>query len=322
VNLVPDSGTVRRIYLDYNAIALRLDALAGEIRSGGFGALVIILRGGSFAGLHLSFLTGLPCHFLKYDRLNSAPQWVGETPKQGRLLLCEDFAGMGRTLVNSQNFLVERGYDVCTFTVCRDRLSASVPDYCSFDARDQAVQFLLPWERYRINPAAGAVSLVAAPPDHEYERTAWDLDGVFLYDLEPESYAGDLESTLSERDKAPLAPFVPTPAPQDAIITGRPVMDTDRTLAWLRRNQIDLPVVLREDGDDAPTALRVAAWKGGRAVELGFTHFVESDSIQAIHIAALYPELRVTWWNHGAPIALQAATDKGRRAIQWPSALS
>jgi hypoxanthine-guanine phosphoribosyltransferase len=303
-----DSTTmVRNIYLDYNDIALRLDALAPEILRNDFGALVIVLRGGSFAGLHMAFLTGLPYYFLRYDRKRAMSEWVGSAPTERRVLLCEDFAGMGRTLTDCRKFLDDLGYDVSTLVVCKDRFSAIEPDYYCFDCQDRNARFLLPWERYRINPETGATSMVEGRPDHEYERTAWDLDGVFLHDIDEQQYRSGLEEALALRDMYPLADFAPVPSIQDIVVTGRPVCDRDRTQEWLRKHKINIPVVLRDDGVEYPTAESVARWKGQRALELGCTHFVESDSAQALHIAALYPELRVIWWNQGYPMALQAS---------------
>lgn len=299
--------SLRNLYLDYNAIALRLDALAEEVRRAGFDALVMILRGGTFAGMHMAFLTSLPYHFLRYDRKRAVAEWVGSPPAAGRVLLCEDFAGMGRTLIDCHRFLTDTGYAVSTLVVCKDHLSASEPDYWCYDNQDRGARFLLPWERYRINPKTGDTSQVDAPPDHQFERTAWDLDGVFLADVESRCYGTDLEGALCLRDGAPPAPFAPSLSADDVVITGRPLCDKDRTEAWLQKHGIGAPVVFRDDGVAEPTAESVARWKGRRALELGCTHFVESDPGQALHLASLYPELRVRWWNAGSPLAVQAA---------------
>ncbi|WP_419877531.1 hypothetical protein [Brevibacillus centrosporus] len=298
---------IRNIYLDYNDIALRLDSLADEIRHANFDAVVMVLRGGSFAGMHMSFLTGLPYFFLRYDRKQLMPEWVGNAPKTKRILLCEDFAGMGRTLIDCKKFLVDQEYKIATLVVCKDHLSASTPDYHCFDNQDPNFRFLLPWERYRINPETGATSMIEGRLDHDYERTAWDLDGVFLHDIDEHHYQSDLEKALALRDQYPLAEFVPTPSIQDMVVTGRPVCDRERTEKWLRKHNIHIPVVLRDDEDQKPSSESVARWKGRRALEIGCTHFVESDSAQALHIASLYPELRVIWWNQGSPVCLNAS---------------
>lgn len=307
--------TIRNVYLDYNAISLRAESLATEIKSANFEGLVIILRGGSFAGIHLAFITGLPYYFLRYDRLTTTPEWVGNLPTEKRLLLCEDFAGMGQTLINSKKFLTDQGYDVSTFVVCKDRLSASVPDYYCFDLQESNARFVLPWERYRLNSEAVNASVTNRKLDHEYERTAWDMDGVFLDDIESHHYHNDLEATLSLRDQYPLADYAPTPGLHDMIITGRPIIDKERTEEWLRKHGIEIPVVFRDNGIEFPTAESVARWKGQRAIELGFTHYVESDSDQALFMASCYPELRVIWWNKGNPIHLNAFFQKSAKRV-------
>lgn len=300
------TARIRNIYVTYNDIALRLDALANEIRHSHFEAVVMILRGGTFAGMHLSFLTGLPYYFLRYDRIKSLPHWVGDAPKMKRILLCEDFAGKGRTLIDCKNFLMNHGYDISTLVVCKDHMSALSPDYYCFDNQKADYRFLLPWERYRINPQTDAEAKDDRRADHEFERTAWDLDGIFLDDIDEEMYQNDLQQTLALRDEYPISALAPLPSLQDVVITGRPLSDRERTEKWLRKHGISIPVVLRDDGEKQPSKESVARWKGERALEIGCTHFVESDPIQALHLAALYPELRVIWWNQGQPVSLNA----------------
>lgn len=161
---------MQNVYLDYNQIACQIDDQAEEIRRQGFDGIVMILRGGSFLGFHLAFLTDLPCYFLRYDRASRNVSWVGEKPKGSRLLLCEDFAGMGNTLIDCKKEL-SLTYDVSTFVVCKDTKSASIPDYYCFDGKVPSHRFLLPWERYRIN--ADAVHNVNENDqnDHSFERT-------------------------------------------------------------------------------------------------------------------------------------------------------
>ncbi|MCL6454718.1 MAG: phosphoribosyltransferase domain-containing protein [Alicyclobacillus sp.] len=307
---------MRHVYLDYNSIALKLDALAGEVARAGFQGLVAILRGGSFPGVHLAFLTELPVYFLRYDRALAQAEWCGPAPAAGQqLLLCEDFAGSGRTLIDCRQFLADRGYRVSTLVVCQDRLSASVPDYSCFDFRSQQVRVILPWERHRLNPAVDSILL---PHDSDYEKVAWDMDGVFLEDVDGALYAQDLERALSLRDEMAPAVYAPQVLPGDCIVTGRPVEDEARTRAWLQAHGFDVPVYFRDDGVAHPTAASTGGWKAAKALEMGCTHFVESDAAQAIAVAAAAPELRVVWWNAGHPMLVQAGptvlhrnTDKG-----------
>jgi hypoxanthine phosphoribosyltransferase len=165
---------MKNIYLDYNQISLSLDSLADEIRGEGFDGLVIILRGGSFPGFHLAFLTGLPYYFLTYDRSSESPEWKGHAPSLKKALLVEDFAGMGNTLINSKEFLIKQGIEVKTLVICKDPKSASMPDFFCFETKEENARFILPWERFRLNPAESRVSRAENIADHQFERTLWD----------------------------------------------------------------------------------------------------------------------------------------------------
>lgn len=89
--------------------------------------------------------------FLKYDCPLEKVEWVGNKIKGKKILLCEDIAGSGRTLINCKNFLEREGYEVKTLVVAKDWLSASEPDYYCFDNQERGKRFIFPWERYRVN---------------------------------------------------------------------------------------------------------------------------------------------------------------------------
>ncbi len=165
---------MKNIYLDYNQISLSLDSMADEIKREGFDGLVIILRGGSFPGFHLAFLTGLPYYFLTYGRSSESAEWKGQAPGLKKVLLVEDFAGMGNTLINSKEFLIKQGIEVKTLVICKDSKSASVPDFFCFETTEENARFILPWERFRLNPAESSVSRSENIADHQFERTLWD----------------------------------------------------------------------------------------------------------------------------------------------------
>ncbi len=295
---------MRHIYLDYNSIALRLDALAGEIQRDGHDALVAILRGGSFSGMHLAFLTDLQIYFLQYDRSSQQAHWVGPSPDIKKVLLCEDFAGSGNTLIHSKQFLIDEGYKVSTCVVCVDRLSASVPDYACFWLQNEEARIILPWERYRVNYS---VDTNPGMSDLYYEKVACDMDGVLLDDVDSKQYVADLNNALKIRDERTPASYMPDTIAIDCIISGRPTQDEKRTLQWLDKYQINIPVYLRDDKIESPTAQTTAKWKAKKALELGCTHFIESDAEQAATIASICPEIRVIWWNFGQPLIIQAS---------------
>ncbi|WP_284285668.1 hypothetical protein [Alicyclobacillus fastidiosus] len=253
----------------------------------------------------MAFLTGLPVHFIRYYRPNASVEWVGPAPEpKTKLLLCEDSAGKGKTLLNCRNFLLSQGYTVSTLVVCKMPFAATTPEYSCFDWTNDDLQVLFPWNRYRINGESRADAL----PDHEYERTAWDMDGVFLNDIERNVYDEDIEAALIQRDNTPLAEYAPQVSSKDIVITSRPEIDRERTETWLRQFGIDVSVVLRDEGElDASPEFK-AQWKGRKALELGYTHFVESSAEQALYIASMYPELRVTWFNRGKSTIPESVT--------------
>jgi hypothetical protein len=231
--------------------------------------------------------------------------WVGSAPEQSNVLLCEDFAGSGKTLINCKQFLIDSGYKVATSVVCVDRLSASVPDYSCFWLQQEDARIILPWERYRLNHA---VDLGLGKMDLEFEKVGWDMDGVFLDDVASEHYAADLENALSMRDKLLPAAYAPEIIQEDIIITGRPSQDEERTRIWMLQHlRHELELHLRDDGVEKPTSQTTGEWKAKKALALGCTHYVESDAEQAVFVAALYPQLRVIWWNSGRPMLIQAS---------------
>jgi len=297
---------LRPFTLDHNQIALAAEALAPALRQSGYDGIAVILRGGIYLAAHVAFATGLPMHFLRYSRAERSVEWQGETPAAKRLLLCEDFAGQGHTLTDCEQFLVASGYAVETLVVCRDALSGSEPRWHLFSATSPGARFMLPWERHRLNPAIASAE--ADVPDHDWRRRAWDLDGIFVDDVESHHYRQDLPAALARRDTLPLADFAPRTQAGEIIITGRPESDAPRTLAWCARVGIRLRIEFRNDQRDWPTPGEVAGFKANRALGLGCTDYVESDAAQAALMAQSYPELRVTWWNEGRPVLLQAAS--------------
>ncbi|SDN32939.1 hypothetical protein SAMN04487897_102526 [Paenibacillus sp. yr247] len=103
---------------------------------------------------------------------------------------------------------------------------------------------------------------------------------------------------------------------QDVIVTGRPMMDEERTKLWMARYCIKTDVFLRDDQILYPPKKTTAEWKGKKALHLGCTRYVESEAQQAVHIAMLYPELQVVWWNAGEPVLIQATSRLNERNVR------
>lgn len=137
------------VYLGYDSIAERIEELVDKVKLQKYDAIIIILRGGSFPGMHLSFLTDTPVYFLKYDRDTRKVSWKGDKPIENKkVLIAEDFAGRGTTLTDCIDFL-QVNYLVHTFVVCKDSLSRlKNPQYCCFELKDTNARYIIPWERH------------------------------------------------------------------------------------------------------------------------------------------------------------------------------
>jgi len=273
-----------------------------------FSSIIGVLRGGAPLALMVSHATGVEPSFVRYRRAGRSVIWdssVPIPPPGSKVLLCEDLAGTGNTLKYCLNFLLSQGLKVKILTAGFDDLSAIRPDY-GIDGRGYFLQF--PWERqsythvYRDswnNTGGGSTGRMAK--DHECDVYAIDLDGILLPDIPPHRYASDLHAALRERDH--LEPFkqLPPLGQVKAIVTGRPEMDRLRTQAWLfRHGRGETPIFMRDPQlyNDSPE--QVASHKAQTTLQLGCTHFVESDPVQAILIAQQAPLLRVIWWDAGS----------------------
>jgi hypoxanthine phosphoribosyltransferase len=293
--------------LTYEQLDHWIESLQPLLVAEEFAAVIGILRGGAPLALMVSHATGANVAFLRYDRATREVRWDSTLPLPepgSKVLLCEDIAGRGHTLVDCIAFLREHGLVVRTLTGAYDDLSRLRPDY-SIDASGYFALF--PWERqaytdrYRADwTRDGAKEGTLMADDHEYAVYAIDLDGVLLPDLPLARYDEDLDAALAERDT--LLPFERIPGIDmkhtRAIITGRPEMDRTRTVEWLERHGFGhLELVMRapDEHDDTPSG--AAAHKADAAIRCGVTHFIESDPVQAIFIAQHAPLLRVIWWN-------------------------
>lgn len=293
--------------LTYEQLDQWIESLQPVLARESFAAVIGILRGGAPLALMVSHATGASVAFLRYERTTREVRWDSTLPLPepgSKVLLCEDIAGRGHTLVDCMAFLREHGLIVRTLTGAYDDLSRLRPDY-SIDASGYFTLF--PWERqaytdrYRADwTREGTREGTLMAGDHEYAVYAIDLDGVLLPDLPLTRYEEDLDAALAERDA--LMPFERLPGIDmqraRAIITGRPEMDRMRTRAWLERYGFGhLELLMRASHEHDDTSAGAAAHKAAAAIRCGVTHFIESDPVQAIFIAQRAPLLRVIWWN-------------------------
>jgi len=272
-----------------------------------FACVIGILRGGAPLALMVSHTIGVQPAFVRYHRATRAVNWDSSIPipaAGAKVLLCEDIAGEGYTLLDCIEYLRAQGLQVKTLTGGFDDLSRVRPDY-GLDGRGYFL--LMPWERHAYTESyraawqrtrAGTQGCIG--PDHEFAVFGIDLDGILLPDLPAHQYQTDLEAALQLRDTLP--PFEHLPhaavAQSKAIITGRPEDDRARTLAWLRKHGYERPhLIMRNPERHDDSLAQVAAYKAEAAIALACTHFLESDPVQAIHIAHHAPLLHVIWWD-------------------------
>src|SRR5690606_14520310 len=162
-----------------------------------------------------------------------------------------------------------------------------------------------PWERESITDAFSLTNNLPDRPEYEYASWAIDLDGILLPDIPEDHYLRDLETALLKRDA--LEPHTVLPN-RDLralpIVTGRPEQDRARTQAWLDRHGFSGRLIMRDE--TRHTAAQTARHKAQAIVQHRYTHFIESDAIQALEIASLVKVARVLWWNGSRAMAVYA----------------
>ncbi|TAL84010.1 MAG: phosphoribosyltransferase [Candidimonas sp.] len=271
-----------------------------------FDAVVAIARGGLAPAIMAASALSLPLFALSYARPTRAIDWFTlRVPAAGaRVLLVEDVAGRGTTLVDCRDFLLKAGYSVVVFTLAYDSESRIRPDFGLEMPNGAAAWF--PWERETITAAFAATGNRPDRSESDYASWAVDLDGVLVPDLPSRLYdAATLDIALALRDAlAPCTVLPPISLAQVAVITGRPEQDRARTQGWLTRH--GYRGVLRMRDPRRHDAAGAAAHKADCLLEYGHTHFIESDPGQAIEIARRVPVGRIFWWDGGQAIALSA----------------
>jgi len=291
-----------------------IEGLGPELRAAGFVAVAAILRGGAFPGLWVSYTAGLPLHFLRYVRAEGRACWVGEPPPPGRVLLCEDVAGMGETLVNCLAF-VESTHPGCeVLTLVSDELSRIRPRWSRHAPQ---VQTIFPWERHDQTPAfqrdwqsGGSTGAAAMRHDHHYRFWAVDLDVLCPADLPAAGAPVDGQTSAPAwPDELPLSPHAPALSDErHVIVTARPVQDEVRTRRWLARHGLEgIATHHRDPARHGDSPLDAARHKGTTADRLGCSDIIESCPHQAALLALHWPHLRVYWWAGGQPVLLSAS---------------
>lgn len=279
---------------DYQAVAHTIDRWVPQWRTIGYSAVVAVARGGLIAGAMAASALSIPLYALEYRRPERRVSWYTRTtPAPGeRVLLIDDIAGSGTTLVDCRDFLA-RDYPVDVCTLVSDAQSRLEPRWSV--KLHEGLRAWFPWEREAITAAFDATGNQPAAPDYAYASWAIDLDGVLLADVPEAHYASDLHGALALRDTlAPAGELPPLELATVTIITGRPEIDRQRTERWLARHGFHGRLLMRDD-DRFPVELtpEYKAWQLHAGCH---THFLESCPKQAIRIAQAAPVAKVYWW--------------------------
>lgn len=281
---------------DYSRIEAVISGFVPIWREGAFDAVVAIARGGLAPGMMASSQLSIPLHALAYGRQDRSVTWFTASRPQpaSKLLVVEDVAGRGTTLLDSIEFLRRQGHEPSVFALAYDAESRVTPDYGIEIPPGFRAWF--PWERESITPSFTATSNRPSRPEHEYASWAIDLDGVLLADLPEHLYAEALQETLARRDMLLPNQVLPGLDLSDvSIITGRPEQDRSRTQTWLDRHGFHGPLVMRDER--RYTAAQTSIYKADTLLARCHTHFIESDPVQALDIASRARVARVIWWN-------------------------
>lgn len=144
---------------DYNKIENFCLSQKNNLDKENIGLILGVLRGGGVPALILSQMLSLPVDFMYYDRKNAQAFINQETLKKieqciqngKKILLTEDVAGIGYTLVNCYQHLlniVKNPSHILTFTLIYHSSSRMKPNYYKDFSHALSV---LPWEKYITN---------------------------------------------------------------------------------------------------------------------------------------------------------------------------
>lgn len=285
-------------YLSYNQIATKIDTFVPEIRRMDYDAIVVIVRGGLFPGTHLSVRTGLPIYYLAYHRKLASPKvtWIGESAPHKKILLVEDMAGSGKTLISCEKFLIDLGYCVDTFVVFKDLLSASNPKFCGFSTSVPGHTFLLPWERTKLNPQYESMDKSERFVDHELEFTVFNANCFFKQD-EMNRY---VKWSISPMDMIETKDIIYIDEPSKIFIY-QDLFSTEGIQTPL------CPARSYELGADASSSFSESERLGADLIRLGCTRYVGNDLERLVLLSSQFPHLEVIWWNNGTPVSLSGS---------------
>jgi hypoxanthine phosphoribosyltransferase len=291
----PDRPTA---FISYDRVERLVASLLDEVLRWRPEAVAGIARGGLVPATMASCMLALPLFMIGWDPRAGVTRWIGPSPADARrVLLVDDACSTGATMAAVRAALIGWGYACATLTLLHDPdTTRYLPDF-SHPMREI---FRFPWERGEATPDARVRRETGLPSALPTEQPFFglDLDGVFLPDIPHADYDTDLAEAVKRRHAQPPFPVLPAFSPERAVvITGRPECDRRHTEAWLARwgfRELKLECRPSDVGADVPS---LARYKAATATRWGCTNFIESEPEQAIRIAALAPQLVVSWWS-------------------------
>lgn len=296
--------TVPVAHITYDRVYEIIISLEGRARELNPDMIVGIMRGGIVPATMLAQRLSYPLSFVMYHRGADSPEWQSSNiPTGKRILLVDDIVSSGQTLKIVKAYLENLGNVVNTLTLFHDPVRSSfIPDV-SIPA-DKYIMF--PWETKDTTPSSrekfGKQGYVL--PSDEQDFYAVDLDGVIAPDIRKSIYNKRLDVALAMRDRLPVLSSAPS-MPNMVIVTGRMLVDYDKTRIWLDDNGYKGIELVCRDPDQYPTSSQgVAAHKADAATRLGASVMIESDLAQAMLIAEHCPTMTVVWWGKKRMIRL------------------
>lgn len=269
-------------YFSFETIEDLALLLREHVASRQFDAIVALERGGNYLATMLSHFARVPIAYARYNRRSATVETAFLPPEAERVLLVEDIAGSGITLHSVKTHLESIGLEVEVLCLAKDEKSRIDPDLRVDIGK---ARYLFPWERLAHDLGSDPLRTQEDDADLPWVR-AFDLDGVFLPDVDAALYESDLERALSIRHTSPAAhKRPPLWRDQGTIITARPEQDRGPTQRWLEAHGIACGrLVMRPSLSISHLDFKISACKALRVTE-----YVESDPRLAQGMANAMP---------------------------------
>jgi adenine/guanine phosphoribosyltransferase-like PRPP-binding protein len=305
---LPDTNTR---FLSYDETYMLAKQYEQQLRREGFDFIIGIARSGVVPAAIIAQMCDLPLRCVYTTRISDQVSIDPEIDLAGKkILIVEDVMGRGYTAKKVYDFLSAQGAICKVFCLFYDEITSEyAPDYGI-----GTTHFIQPlWDRKNNSPAAKMAlkNYNGATLDSTEECLGSDLDGILLPDTNRRwnKNSERLKFILNYRDKFLPNEIIPPLEVHKTvyIITGRPLVDFERTTQWLRENKFDnIQLVCRNPDTHGDSDEEVADFKAAKILEIGITRFYESDLMQALLIAEKVPVCDIIWFQLKQQILIKA----------------